>query len=50
MIAFVIGFVVYVILAKAGLEPEVVELSPAETTGPAEAEGESSGEGSVENT
>lgn len=30
VIAFVIGFVLYVVLAKAGLEPEVVKLGPAE--------------------
>jgi len=35
VIAFVIGFVLYAILAKAGLEPEPVELKPAE---PAESE------------
>jgi hypothetical protein len=29
VIAFVIGFVLYAVLAKAGLEPEVVELSSA---------------------
>jgi cytosine permease len=28
VIAFVIGFVLYAILAKAGLEPEVIELTP----------------------
>lgn len=32
VIAFVIGFVLYVILAKVGLEPPVVEMSPAEGT------------------
>ena len=31
VIAFVIGFVLYAILAKAGLEPEVVELSSTES-------------------
>ena len=31
VIAFVIGFVLYAVLAKAGLEPEAVELAPAET-------------------
>ena len=30
VIAFVIGFVLYAVLAKAGLEPETVELKPAE--------------------
>jgi cytosine permease len=30
VIAFVIGFVLYAVLAKAGLEPEVVELRPTE--------------------
>ena len=33
VIAFVIGFVLYAILAKAGLEPEAVELASAESTG-----------------
>jgi len=31
VIAFVIGFVLYAVLAKAGLEPRVVELSPAKS-------------------
>jgi len=42
VIAFVIGFVLYAILAKAGLEPEVVEMGAAEPAavepGPAESE------------
>ena len=33
VIAFVIGFVLYAILAKAGLEPEAVELASAKSTG-----------------
>jgi len=37
VIAFVIGFVLYIVLAKAGLEPEVVPLSPTESTEQAEA-------------
>ena len=36
VIAFVIGFVLYAILAKAGLEPEVVELSAAPAESPSE--------------
>jgi cytosine permease len=32
VIAFVIGFVLYALLAKAGLEPEVVEITAPETT------------------
>jgi cytosine permease len=32
VIAFVIGFVLYAVLAKAGLEPQTVELSPVEST------------------
>jgi cytosine permease len=31
VIAFVIGFVLYAVLAKAGLEPEVVGLEPSAT-------------------
>jgi len=31
VIAFVIGFVLYAILAKAGLEPQAVEMTPAES-------------------
>jgi len=36
VIAFVIGFVLYIILAKAGLEPPVVEMAaaPAESAPP----------------
>ena len=33
VIAFVIGFVLYAVLAKAGLEPEVVEMASAEIAG-----------------
>jgi len=42
VIAFVIGFVLYVILAKAGLEPPIVEMAtaPAEGTSEKETEGE----------
>ena len=36
VIAFVIGFVLYAILAKAGLEPEVVAMESAEAPEPAE--------------
>jgi len=32
VIAFVIGFVLYAVLAKAGLQPEVVQLNPGEQT------------------
>jgi len=34
VIAFVIGFVLYAVLAKAGLEPPVVEMAPAQTQPP----------------
>jgi hypothetical protein len=30
VIAFVIGFVLYALLSKAGLEPDTVELTPGE--------------------
>ena len=33
VIAFVIGFVLYAVLAKAGLQPEVVEMTATETQG-----------------
>ena len=36
VIAFVIGFVLYAILAKAGLQPEVVEMTAAAAEAPAE--------------
>jgi hypothetical protein len=41
VIAFVIGFVLYIILVKAGLQPPVVEMAaaPAESA-PEEAKGE----------
>jgi len=39
VIAFVIGFVLYAILAKAGLEPEVVEMTAAAETPSEEAQG-----------
>jgi cytosine permease len=32
VIAFVIGFVLYALLSKAGLEPDVVEMTPTENT------------------
>jgi hypothetical protein len=31
VIAFIIGFVLYAVLAKVGLEPEVVEMSSAKS-------------------
>jgi cytosine permease len=47
VIAFVIGFVLYAVLAKAGLEPEVVPMSAAAESAPAqEAAKEGAGEGS----
>ena len=36
VIAFVIGFVLYAVLAKAGLQPEVVEMTAAPAEAPAE--------------
>jgi len=38
LMAFIVGAVLYFILAKAGLEPEVVALSPAQAEGAPEAE------------
>jgi cytosine permease len=47
VIAFVIGFVLYAVLAKAGLEPEVVPMSAAVESAPAQdAAKEGAGEGS----
>ncbi|MHC4153922.1 MAG: cytosine permease [Planctomycetota bacterium] len=49
VIAFVIGFVLYAVLAKAGLEPEVVPMSAAAESAPAqEAAKEGAGEGSAD--
>ncbi len=36
VIAFVIGFVLYIVLAKAGLQPEVVEMTAAPAEAPSE--------------
>ena len=50
VIAFVIGFVLYYVLAKAGLEPPVVELTaaPAEPASAAEAPSEAKAEEKAE--
>jgi cytosine permease len=40
VIAFVIGFVLYAVLAKAGLEPEVVPMSGAAESAPAQGAGD----------
>ncbi|MHC4726634.1 MAG: cytosine permease [Planctomycetota bacterium] len=52
VIAFVIGFVLYIILAKAGLEPPVVEMSaaaaPVESAPPETPAEEGTGEGQTE--
>ena len=44
VIAFVIGFVLYYALAKAGLQPEVLEMATAADSAPAPAEQEKKGQ------